>query len=104
MAEPKIGDLGLDVESEQNEDKDLQSNINKEKANLNVRDSEIQQFIRTSSIQLTEDQMRQAESTYVQIDERVPKEGEQVNGQADDQPEEEKKEEGTDAQQEDQPT
>jgi len=50
MAGPKIGDLGLDVESEQNVDIDLQSNINKEKANLNVRDSEIQKFIRTSSI------------------------------------------------------
>lgn len=80
MAEPKIGDLGLDVESEPNNDNDLQSNINKEKANLNVRDSELQEFIRTSSIQLTEEQMRQAESTYVQIDERVPEEGQQVNG------------------------
>jgi len=50
MAEPKIGDLGLDVESEPNNDNDLQSNINKEKANLNVRDSELQEFIRTSSI------------------------------------------------------
>ena len=70
MAEPKIGDLGLDVEDQKLDDNILEKNISREKANLNVRESELQEYIRTASIQLTEDQMRQAEETYVCIDEK----------------------------------
>ena len=55
MAEPKIGDLGIDVEDQKLDDNVLEKNISREKANLNVRESELQEYIRTASIQLTED-------------------------------------------------
>ena len=55
MAEPKIGDLGIDVEDQKLDGNVLEKNISREKANLNVRESELQEYIRTASIQLTED-------------------------------------------------
>ena len=79
MAEPKIGDIGL-IEPESSTefgdpsgdlDDEMKRNIRREEANLNVRDSQLEQYIEKASIRLTEEEMRQAESNYVQIDERA---------------------------------
>ena len=81
------------------------SQIRAEKANLNVRDSQLEELMDKASVKLTEEQMREAEQHYKQIDEgrvdgveNVNEEGEGTNnGQ-----EEEKKEDGQTI--EDQPT
>ena len=81
------------------------SQIRAEKANLNVRDSQLEELMDKASVKLTEEQMREAEQHYKQIDEgrvdgveNVNEEGEGANnGQ-----EEEKKEDGQTI--EDQPT
>ena len=81
------------------------SQIRAEKANLNVRDSQLEELMDKASVKLTEEQMREAEQHYKQIDEgrvdgveNVNEEGEDANnGQ-----EEEKKEDGQTI--EDQPT
>ena len=54
-------------------DDEMKRNIRREEANLSVRDSQLEEYIRTASIQMTEEEMRQAEQKYVQIDERASK-------------------------------
>lgn len=109
--EPNLGDLGI-IESESRRafdgnyvDDEMISQIRAEKANLNVRDSQLEELMDKASVKLTEEQMREAEQHYKQIDEgrvdgveNVNEEGEGANnGQ-----EEEKKEDGQTI--EDQPT
>lgn len=74
-AEPNLGDLGLiesqtmrDAEQTDDVTDDMVRKIHKEKSNLSVRDSQLQEYIRTTSIQMTEEQMREAEQHYKQID------------------------------------
>ena len=68
MAEPNMGDLGLvesltqrDLNDEAIDEQTVQ-NIRREQSALNARDNQIQQYIRTSSIQFTEAEMRAAEN------------------------------------------
>ena len=75
MAEPNMGDLGLvesltqrDVNDDAIDEQTVQ-NIRREQSALNARDTQIQQYIRTASIQFTEEEMRAAESNYKMIDE-----------------------------------
>ena len=109
--EPMLGDLGI-IESESRRafdgtyvDDEMLTQIRAEKANLNVRDSQLEELMDKASVKLTEEQMREAEEHYKQIDEgrvegveNVNEEGEDAN----DGQEEEKKEDGQTF--EDQPT
>ena len=45
-------------------------NIRLEKASVNVRDSQLEEYIRTASIQMTEEEMRQAEEHYKIIEDK----------------------------------
>ena len=60
---------------------------------MNARDTEIQRYIRTASIQFTEEEMRAAENQYVVIDENKQQDAENV-AEDGEHSEEEKKEEG----------
>ena len=79
--------------------------IRAEKANLNVRDSQLEELMDKASVKLTEEQMREAEQHYKQIDEGRVDGVENVNDEGDganNGQEEEKKEDGQTI--EDQPT
>ena len=103
MAEPNMGDLGLvesltqrDVNDEAIDEQTVQ-NIRREQSALNARDTQIQQYIRTSSIQFTEAEMRAAENQYVVIDQnQVRGSAENVAAEDGEHSEEEKKEAGQD--------
>ena len=75
MAEPNMGDLGLVESLTQRDvnddaiDEEVVQNIRRERSTLGARDTQIQQYIRTASIQFTEEEMREAETQYKVIDE-----------------------------------
>lgn len=105
MAEPNMGDMGL-VESQTQRDLNDEAideqtvlNIRREQSAVNARDTQIQQYIRTASIQFTEEEMRAAENQYVVIDENQVRgnqqqDAENVVAEDGEQSEEEKKEAG----------
>ena len=109
MASPNMGDLGLvesltqrDLNNEAIDEQTVQ-NIRREQSAMNARDTEIQRYIRTASIQFTEEEMRAAENQYVVIDENKQQDAENV-AEDGEQSEEEKKEEGQDVTSFDEPT